>query len=44
MKNEMRAFDVLAVVSESQSLVGGFVDKVFQWEGGNVLIRVNVKG
>jgi predicted ribosome quality control (RQC) complex YloA/Tae2 family protein len=44
MKNEMRAFDVLAVVSEAQSLIGGFVDKIFQWDGGNVLIRVNVKG
>jgi predicted ribosome quality control (RQC) complex YloA/Tae2 family protein len=44
MKKEMRAFDVLAVVSEAQSLIGGFVDKIFQWDGGNVLIRVNVKG
>jgi predicted ribosome quality control (RQC) complex YloA/Tae2 family protein len=44
MKDEMRAFDVLAVVREAQSLVGGFVDKVFHWEGGNVLIRINVKG
>jgi len=44
MKDEMRAFDVMAVVGEAQSLIGGFVDKVFQWDGGNVLIRINVKG
>ena len=44
MKDEMRAFDVLAAVGEARSLIGGFVDKVFQWNGGNVLIRINVKG
>ncbi|MFP4546074.1 MAG: ribosome rescue protein RqcH [Methanomassiliicoccales archaeon] len=44
MKDEMRAFDLLAVVNEAQSLIGGFVDKVFHWGTGNVLIRVNVKG
>jgi len=43
MKREMRAFDVLAVVNEMQPLVGGYIDKIFQWDGNNVLIRVNTR-
>ncbi|QLH74785.1 MAG: NFACT family protein [Methanomassiliicoccales archaeon] len=41
MKKEMNAVDILAMSKEMQALVGGFVDKVFHWEGRNVLIRVN---
>ncbi|MBM4236934.1 MAG: fibronectin-binding domain-containing protein [Euryarchaeota archaeon] len=44
MKTEMSAFDVLAIAGEMQSLVGGYLDKVFHWEGGNFLFRVNVPG
>ncbi|MCX6650112.1 MAG: ribosome rescue protein RqcH [Methanomassiliicoccales archaeon] len=44
MKKEMTAFDVAAITSELQGLCGGFLDKVFHWEGRNVLIRVNVQG
>jgi len=43
MKNEMRAFDILAMVDECQVLVGGFIDKVFQWDGNNILVRVNLR-
>lgn len=43
MKQEMRAFDVMAVVNEIQPLVGGYVDKIFQWDSNNVLIRVNMR-
>jgi predicted ribosome quality control (RQC) complex YloA/Tae2 family protein len=42
MKNEMTAFDVLAVVKEITPLVGGYLDKVFHWESRNLLLRVNV--
>jgi len=44
MKSEMSAFDILAVVSEMQPLVGGYLDKVFHWDRKNVLLRVNVPG
>jgi predicted ribosome quality control (RQC) complex YloA/Tae2 family protein len=44
MKKEMTAFDIMAICQEMQSLVGGFVDKVFAWEGRNVLFRINVQG
>jgi predicted ribosome quality control (RQC) complex YloA/Tae2 family protein len=44
MKEEMSAFDILAVVGEMQPLVGGYLDKVFHWERKNVLLRVNVPG
>jgi len=43
MKKEMTAFDVATITSELQALCGGFLDKVFHWEGRNVLIRVNVQ-
>lgn len=42
MKNEMTAFDVLAVVKEMTPLVGGYLDKVFHWDSRNLLLRVNV--
>ncbi len=42
MKNEMTAFDVLAVVKEITPLVGGYLDKVFHWDSRNLLLRVNV--
>jgi predicted ribosome quality control (RQC) complex YloA/Tae2 family protein len=41
MKDEMSAFDVLAMTSEMQSLVGGFLDKVFHWDVKNILLRIN---
>jgi len=44
MKKEMTAFDVAAITSEMQGLVGGFLDKIFQWDGRNVLLRINVQG
>lgn len=44
MKKEMTAFDVAAITSELQGLVGGFLDKIFHWDGRNVLLRVNVQG
>ncbi|TFG57337.1 MAG: fibronectin-binding domain-containing protein, partial [Methanomassiliicoccus sp.] len=43
MKKEMTAFDVAAMTSELQGICGGFLDKVFHWEGRNVLIRINVQ-
>ena len=42
MKNDMTAFDVLAVVKEITPLVGGYLDKVFHWDSRNLLLRVNV--
>lgn len=41
MKDEMNAFDILAMTSELQAIVGGYVDKIFHWDKRNVLIRVN---
>ncbi len=43
MKGEMNAFDILAISGEMQSLVGGFVDKVFNWDKRNVLFRINTQ-
>jgi predicted ribosome quality control (RQC) complex YloA/Tae2 family protein len=42
MKKEMTAFDVAAMTSELQALCEGYLDKIFHWEGRNVLLRVNV--
>jgi predicted ribosome quality control (RQC) complex YloA/Tae2 family protein len=42
MKNEMTAFDVVAVVKELTPLVGGYLDKVFHWDRRNLLLRVNM--
>lgn len=44
MKTEMSAFDVLAIVREMQGLVGGYLDKIFQWDRRNILFRINVPG
>ncbi|MDH7508832.1 MAG: ribosome rescue protein RqcH [Methanomassiliicoccales archaeon] len=44
MKNEMSAFDVLALTAEMRSIIGGFIDKVFHWEANNFLFRINVPG
>lgn len=44
MKKEMTAFDVAAITSELQGVVGGYLDKVFHWDGRNVLLRINVQG
>jgi len=37
----MSAFDILAMTSELQVLVGGYLDKIFHWESRNVLLRIN---
>lgn len=44
MKDEMGAFDILSVTVEMQSLVGGYLDKVFHWDSRNVLLRINIQG
>ena len=44
MKEEMSAFDILAMTGEMQSLVGGYLDKVFHWDVKNVLLRINTQG
>ncbi|MGD0057641.1 MAG: ribosome rescue protein RqcH [Methanomassiliicoccales archaeon] len=44
MKTEMSAFDILAITEEMQSLIGGHLDKIFQWERKNILFRINVPG
>ncbi len=44
MKEEMSAFDILAMSREMQSLVGGYLDKVFHWDVKNVLVRINTQG
>ena len=41
MKSEMNAFDIHAMTSELQNIVGGYVDKIFHWDKRNVLLRVN---
>lgn len=43
MKGEMNAFDIMAMSGEMQALVGGFVDKVFNWDKRNVLFRINTQ-
>lgn len=44
MKEEMSALDILAMTKEMQSVVGGYLDKLFHWDGKNVLLRINVPG
>ncbi len=41
MKEELNAFDILAISTEMQPLVGGYLDKVFNWDSKNVLLRTN---
>jgi len=43
MKDGLTSFDVLALTRELQSLVGGFVDKVYQRQD-EVILKVNVPG
>jgi predicted ribosome quality control (RQC) complex YloA/Tae2 family protein len=43
MKNSLSSFDLRALVSEWQALVGGHVDKVYQRED-EVILRINVAG
>ena len=44
MKKEMSSFDVRSMAVEMGALEGGHMDKVFQWDSGTVLFRVNVSG
>lgn len=44
MKKEMSSFDVRSMALEMAALEGGHMDKVFQWDSGTVLFRVNVSG
>ena len=44
MKKEMSSFDVRSMALEMSALEGGHMDKVFQWDSGTVLFRVNVSG
>ena len=44
MKKEMSSFDVRSIVQEMSALEGGHMDKIFQWDSGTMLFRVNVSG
>ena len=44
MKKEMSSFDVRSMAIEMGALEGGHMDKVFQWDSGTVLFRVNISG
>ena len=44
MKREMSSFDVGSIAAEMSALEGGHMDKVFQWDSGTVLFRINVSG
>ena len=44
MKKEMSSFDVRSMALEMAALEGGHMDKVFQWDSGTVLFRVNISG
>ena len=44
MKKEMSSFDVRSMAKEMSELEGGHVDKIFQWDAGTVLFRINVTG
>ena len=44
MKKEMSSFDVRSMANEMAALEGGHMDKVFQWDSGTVLFRINVSG
>ncbi len=43
MKEAVSSFDLIAIVSELQELVGGHIDKVYQ-EGDDFYLRVNIAG
>lgn len=44
MKKEMSSFDVRSMAIEMSALEGGHMDKIFQWDSGTVLFRINVSG
>lgn len=44
MKKEMSSFDVRSIAQEMASLEGGHMDKIFQWDSGTVLFRINISG
>ncbi len=44
MKKEMSSFDVRSMVAEMAVLENGHMDKIFQWDSGTVLFRINVSG
>ena len=44
MKKEMSSFDVRSMAKEMAGLEGGHMDKIFQWDSGTVLFRINVTG
>jgi len=44
MKNQVSGFDVRRLVFELQKLVGAFLDKVYQLEKNELIIRFNIKG
>ena len=44
MKKEMSSFDVRSMANEMAILEGGHMDKVFQWDSGTVLFRINISG
>ena len=44
MKKEMSSFDVRSMAKEMAELEGGHMDKIFQWDSGTVLFRINVTG
>ncbi len=44
MKKEMSSFDVRSVVTELSGLEGAHMNKIYHWDAGNVLFRINVQG
>lgn len=43
MKKEMSSFDVYSMVVEMSILEGSHIDKIFHWEPGNILFRLNTQ-
>src|SRR5437867_10210809 len=43
MKEALTSFDLMALVSEWQGLVGGYVDKIYQARD-EVILRINIPG
>ena len=44
MKKEMSSFDVRALAKDLAALEGSHMDKIFQWDSGTMLFRINVSG
>lgn len=42
MKEQMSNFDILAIVKEMQSIVGGYIDKIYQIDKDKFVIRINI--